>query len=266
MTNTVDVERAVDRRPLEPIVLRSSRMTATLYCGDCTALQKEIDGHGIDVVLTDPPYGSTNAEWDTQVDWLHGVGLLGRVLVMTACGHFTFQMVRECPRRLRTRWIWIRGAKATGFFDVATRPMRIFEDVLVFGDDENMVYNPQMWTGERVKASAGNPRNAALYGKHALRNAYDSTERFPLDVVAFTVPDSRQRHHRTEKPVAMCEYFAETYTNAGETILDPFMGSGTTGVACVKTGRNFVGVELDEKFYGIAVERIRRAMSEPSLF
>ena len=152
------------------------------------------------------------------------------------------------------------GARLTvqDFLNAKKQPLRSHEQILVFYRKQP-TYNPQKTNGHPRKVSTAihkiNCVNTTNYGKHGL-TTYDSTERYPKTVLVFPSDKQKSALHPTQKPVALMEYLIRTYTNEGETVLDNCMGSGTTGVACVKTSRNFIGIELDPKYFQISRERL----------
>lgn len=146
--------------------------------------------------------------------------------------------------------------------------MRSHEDILIFYK-QLPIYNPQKTQGhERKVSSASSKKNCVkpeCYGEHGL-TSYDSTERYPRSVLKFSTDKQKSTLHPTQKPVALMEYLIKTYTNEGELVLDFTMGSGTTGVACKNLGRDFIGIELDDKYFEIAKKRIEDAVVEKGLF
>jgi site-specific DNA-methyltransferase (adenine-specific) len=154
----------------------------------------------------------------------------------------------------RYEWIWEKTS-AVGFLAAQRMPLRAHENILIFCD-KMPPYNPQKTAGKPYANKHGGNRTTTTYG-HWYKNVPSVNidgQRYPRDVINF----AREQHtiHPTQKPVKLCEYFILTYTNPGETVLDNCMGSGSTGVACVNTGRNFIGIELDEKIFDMAKKRI----------
>jgi site-specific DNA-methyltransferase (adenine-specific) len=213
------------------------------------------------MILCDLPYGTTACKWDTVIPFeplwaqYRRVAKRNAAIVLTASQPFTSALIASNMREFRHRWAWIRGKRKTGHLDAKVRPLRTFEDVVVFGQ-ERVRYFPQMTAGVAYTATNGKSNN--LYGKQKIeQRRHDAvTSRYPVDVLTFDPPDARLRVHPTQKPVALMEYLIRTYTQEGETVLDNCMGSGTTGVACANTGRDFIGIEQDGKYFAIAKERI----------
>lgn len=156
---------------------------------------------------------------------------------------------------LRYEWIWQKDS-GTGFLNAKKMPLKLHENILVFYKSLP-TYNPQMRTGFKPYSQM-NGKGSSNYGEQVRVLTENNGERYPVDVVQFT----RDKHklHPTQKPVALLEYIIRTYTNQGETVLDNCMGSGSTGVACVNTGRNFIGIELDHGYFQTAQERINKAV------
>ena len=229
-----------------------------LMLGDCLERMKEIQDSSVDMVLSDPPYGTTACKWDTVIDlplmWeqLKRVIKPNGAIVMTASQPFTSALVMSNPKMFKCCWVWIKNA-ATAFQSAKYRPLQGHEDILVFSSKPTL-YNPQMTTGHKPTNSAKSCKQAGIYhGDASWEYTGGVTERYPRTNQNFNV---ERGSHPTQKPVALMEYLIRTYTNEGETVLDFTMGSGTTGVACVKTGRRFIGIELDEEYFKIASNRI----------
>lgn len=240
--------------------------TTLLLQGDCLELLPCITDASVALVLTDPPYGTTACKWDSVIPFEPMWKQVWRVLkpngaaVFTASQPFTSALVMSQAKHFKYEWIWHKTT-ATGHLNANRKPMTAHESVLVFSFGVPL-YNPQKTTGHKRKVSTAHHKRGCVktdtYGKHGL-TGYDSTERYPRSVITFKSDKQKQALHPTQKPVALMEYLIRTYTNEGETVLDFTMGSGTTGVACMNTGRNFIGIERDEKYFQIAKERIEKA-------
>jgi site-specific DNA-methyltransferase (adenine-specific) len=241
---------------------------------------KEIPDGSVDMVLTDPPYGTTACKWDTVIDMPLMWEQLKRVIkpngaiVMTASQPFTSALVMSNPGWFKYSWVW-RKNRATGHVHAKNKPMKQHEDVCVFsegntlhvGQSKNrMKYNPQnlIPLPEGTKRRTRNDKgDDATMGKRKSHKETECTHtNYPISIIDFSVDvNNGKRVHTTQKPVTLMEYLIETYTDVGETVLDFTMGSGTTGVACVKTKRNFIGIEMDENYYSIATQRIQDAQN-----
>jgi len=226
--------------------------------GDCLERMREIPDGSIDMVLTDPPYGTTACKWDSVISlepmWeqLNRVTKPNAAIVMTASQPFTSALGASNLRKLRYSWSWRKSA-ATGHLNAKRMPMSDFEDVLVFYRSQP-TYNPQGLISFGKVTRRGS--NGECYGNSGKENLQEFTN-YPRRTLE--IASEGRTVHPTQKPVALMEYLVKTYTNEGETVLDFTMGSGTTGVACVNTGRDFVGIELDKEFFKIATQRIDEA-------
>ena len=235
-----------------------------LIHGDCLDLMASIPDGSIDMILCDLPYGTTACKWDTVIPfaplWAHYKRVIKPrgAIVLFGSQPFTSALVMSNPAWFKLSLVWEKD-KATGHLNAKKSPMRAHEDVLVFCG-ASPTYNPQMVDiGVPSNKSAKRTRtsSAETYGKFSEYQRGGSTLRYPRSVLKInTVNSAHGVIHPTQKPVALCEYLIRTYTNEGETVLDNTMGSGTTGVACLNTGRNFIGMEKDPKYFEIARNRI----------
>ena len=236
-----------------------------LWNGDCLEEMARIPDGSIDMVLADPPYGTTACRWDSVIDlslmWAH----LNRVIkpsgaiVLTAQTPFDKVLGASNLKHLKYEWIWEKTS-ATGHLNAKRSPMKAHENILVFYKKQP-TYNPIKTFGHKRKTALKTRCSSELYGKQDLTGvSYDSTDRYPRSVV--TLPSDKQtsKLHPTQKPVALMEYMVKTYTDPGQTVLDFTMGSGTTGVACKNLGRRFIGIELDEGYFNIAADRINSVL------
>lgn len=241
-------------------------MEIKLMQGDCLNLMTKIPDGSIDMVFCDLPYGTTRNSWDVVLDlkifWRECERVIKDNGVIALWAQSPFDKVLACSNLKHYRYEWvIEKTSATGFLNAHKMPMKAHEQILIFYK-KMPTYNPQMEHGHVRKVStAEHKRNSKVttnYGKHGL-TSYDSTDRYPRDVLRFKWDKQKSSLLPTQKPVAVCEYMIRTYTNKGDTVLDSCMGSGTTGVACVNTNRNFIGIELESKYFEIAKKRIERA-------
>lgn len=238
--------------------------SCTAYHGDCLELMTGIESP--DMVLADLPYGTTRCRWDTPIDLSQMWRVMPRrkntpVVLMAQT---PFDKVLGCSNldELRYEWIWEKP-HPTGYLNAKRMPMKAHENVLVFYGSLPL-YNPQMTTGHTRKVATkrhcgGNRLQSNIYGRQKSDTTYDSTDRYPRSVQVFSSDKQKTNVHETQKPVALMEYLIKTYTKPGETVLDFTMGSGTTGVACINTGRKFIGIELDKVYFDLAVNRIKEA-------
>lgn len=237
-----------------------------LIQGDCLKEMAAIPSGSVDMILCDLPYGVTaRNRWDSVIPWTslweqyERIAKKNAAIVLTAIQPFSSACVLSNPALFKYEWIWVK-THSTGFLNAKKQPLRCHEHILVFYRSQP-TYHSQKTSGHTRKVSTAahkvNCVNTTNYGAHGL-TSYDSTERYPKTVLVFPSDKQKSALHPTQKPVALMEYLIQTYTNEGETVLDNCMGSGTTGVACVNTRRNFIGIELDPKYFQIAGERIRK--------
>lgn len=236
----------------------------TLLHGDCLELMKDISDKSINMILCDLPYGQTQRnKWDTIIPfeplWEQYKRIIkdDGAIVLFANGMFTAKLMLSNKSMWRYNLIWEK-TQPTGFLNVKKMLLRNHEDICVFYN-KLPTYNPQKSTGHTRKVSKAEHKvgckNTTDYGEHGL-TTYDSTERYPKSVWKFAKDIQKSALHPTQKPVALLEYLIKTYTNEGDMVLDNCMGNGSTGVACLNTNRNFIGIELEESYFNIAKERI----------
>jgi len=234
-----------------------------LMHGDCLELMGDIERGSVDLILCDLPYGTTACKWDTVIPfeslWTHYKRIIKDkgVILLFGSQPFTSALVMSNPAWFKYEWIWQKDG-GSNFATVKYQPMKEHENILVFCSGRT-VYNQQKQVriGSRkgkVTSTIDSGRKDSVYG--------NSVGGMLLEVPELRCPSSVQRVarerglHPTQKPVALCEYLIRTYTNEGDTVLDNCMGSGTTGIACLNTGRKFIGIEKDSKYFEIALNRI----------
>lgn len=231
-----------------------------VHNADCFDVFPSIADGSVDLVLTDIPYGTTQCKWDSVLDlqmmWehLYRIAKPSAAIILFSAQPFTSVLVASNLRDWRTEWVWEKG-NATGFLNAKKQPLRAHENIEVFYRRQP-TYNPQMTEGHERKTSKRKSVNSECYGKALNLTEYDSTKRYPRDVQFFSSDKQKGNFHPTQKPVSLMRYLIETYSNAGETVLDFTMGSGTTGVACMDTNRNFIGIEKDKEIYQVACTRM----------
>jgi site-specific DNA-methyltransferase (adenine-specific) len=217
----------------------------------------------VDAIITDLPYGTTACKWDTIIPFNYLWDMVRHVLkprgafVTTASQPFTSALVMSNPKWFKYEWIW-QKEQGTGFQVAKYRPMIEHENVLVFGDGK-INYHPMMEKLEKPQrqkrnSNNGNSQSSPLKYSDVRESVY--TSRHPTSIKKFLRDKGL---HPTQKPVALYEYLIKTYTNEGDTVLDLCMGSGTTGVACKNTGRNFIGIEKELQYFEIAKKRLEEA-------
>jgi len=226
--------------------------------GDCLELLKDIPDGSVDMVMTDMPYGTTNARWDSVVDlddmWLQLKRIVKTdgAIVMTAAQPFTTTLISSNMSMFRYDLTWCK-TQSTGFYNANRMPLRAHEDICVFYS-KLPTYNPQKTDGKPYRQKRG--AAAEVYHGQDLHETVSDGKRYP---VSYQTVKSEKGLHPTQKPVALMEYLIKTYTNEHDVVIDMFMGSGSTGVACVNTNRRFIGIELDPDYFKIAEERINQA-------
>lgn len=238
-----------------------------LMQGDCLERMKEIPDGSVDMILCDLPYGTTACKWDTVIPFeplwaqYRRIAKKNAAIVLTASQPFTTALIASNMRDFRYCWVWDK-ALPTGHLNAKRQPLRVTEDVAVFYR-EQPTYVPQKTSGHKRKVArtqyVKSGDGSQVYGAESRDTFYDSTERYPTGIIEISNARQVGKVHPTQKPVALMEYLIRTYTQEGETVLDNCMGSGTTGVACVNTNRNFIGIEKDEKYFEIARARIETA-------
>ena len=245
----------------------------SLYNGDCLELIKDVPSGSIDLILTDPPYGTTNCKWDIIIPvepmWqqLKTIIKPNGAICLFGSEPFSSALRMSNIKDFKYDWYW-QKTTPTGFLNAKKQPLRNIETISVFYSKQP-TYNPQKTYGHKRKVSLAkhkqNCKKAEEYNDYGLAS-YDSTERYPTQILQFKTDRQKSALHPTQKPVALLEYLIKTYTNEGETVLDFTMGSGSTGVACVNTNRNFIGIELDEGYFQIAKQRIENCNKKDSTF
>ena len=246
-----------------------------LHRGRCEDIMPSFADNSVDMVLCDLPYGTTDCKWDSQIDlnWLFGeykrVVKKNGAIILFASQPFTSTLVYENIKNFKYEWIWKKNA-GSNFGTVKYQPFKEHESVLVFSNGGGRVcYNPIMQeraeSGKaRVKTKVNYKTNAEVYGSGGLVgdkkvSSQRPTLRYPSSVQLF----NRERGlHPTQKPVGLVEYLLKTHSNLGDVVLDNTMGSGTTGVGCLNTGRNFIGIEKEDKYFIVAQDRIREVINE----
>jgi site-specific DNA-methyltransferase (adenine-specific) len=219
--------------------------------------------NSINAIITDFPYGTLNKRngWDKIIDYKKFWKEANRVkmetspVISTAQMPFTAFLVSTNYKDFKYTLVWEKS-KATGYLNAKKQPLRAHEDIVVFYKKQ-CTYNPQMVKGTPYNKGKA-VRDTMAYGKQekAILVKNDSGLRYPRTVQYFVTAESEGKYHPTQKPVALFEWLVKTYTNHGDTILDPCMGSGTTAIAAIKNGRKFVGFEKDAEYFQVAKKRI----------
>lgn len=232
-----------------------------LINGETLAEMSKLPDASVDMILADLPYGTTANEWDVLIPFDKLWEQYNRIIkehgaiVLFGQGIFANHLISSNEKMYRYKWIW-KKARAVGFLNAKRMPLRTVEEILVFYK-KLPTYNPQMRQGKPYK-SVTKPRLARNYRATKKTVVTENKgERYPIDVLEYEQPSVHGKGvHPTEKPVNLLSYLIKTYTKPGDLVLDNTMGSGSTVVAAKLTKRDFIGIELNKKFYDIAVERI----------
>ena len=237
-----------------------------LYHGDCLEIVPTLPAQSVDAIITDIPYGTTACKWDTIIPFDDLWRIVKHVLkpkgafVTTASQPFTSALVMSNPAMFKEEVIWEKE-RPSNIFNMHNSHGKCHENIVIFSDGK-FIYNPQKFPNGKNRTREKMQRYVGNSLKHhdgnsvtSIRSDWDGTMSLPRSV-AYFIRDIGKDNHPTQKPVALYEYLIKTYTNEGDTVLDITMGSGTTGVACVNTGRHFIGIEKDDKYFEIAKGRI----------
>lgn len=251
----------------------------TLYNGDCLEKMADLPDKSVDLILCDLPYGTTACKWDSIIDldklWLQYKRIIKDkgAIVLFGQEPFSSKVRNSNLDWYRYDWVW-QKQKPSNFQLMNYQCGRVHENIMVFSkakacyvkNGNTMNYHPQMTPRETIRKA-----NVKIYGDtsnnilHSYKNGEkdnykEYSEKHPISIIQFN--NENKKIHQTQKPVTLLEYLIKTYTNEGEMVLDNCMGSGSTGVACVNTNRNFIGIELDENYFNIAKDRIERSTNE----
>lgn len=237
---------------------------ARIYRGDCLEILPRIQTK-VDAVITDLPYGTTDCSWDQALDlsaWWRCVKPLlheHSVVVLFAASRFMYDLYASNRAWYRYDLVWEKP-RAVGFLNAKNRPLRAHENILVFVERfGGSTYNPQMTPARKKQGRIVRHAPTAIYSKQQAGMTWvDTGRRYPRSVI-LVGEQSRKGGHPTAKPVALMDWLVRTYTNAGDVVLDTCMGGGSTGVACVAAGRQFVGVEQDPHWFNVSANRISAA-------
>jgi site-specific DNA-methyltransferase (adenine-specific) len=238
-----------------------------LFHGDCLEILPTLPARSVDAVICDPPYGTTACAWDSVIPlepmWAairHVLKSCGAV-VLFGSQPFTSALVMSNPKFFKYCWVWDKKL-TVNFLNAHKQPLRQTEDIVVFYK-EQCTYNPQLETRglPRNKGGYNKPNGSENYGIYHNVDSFNNIYH-PTNLIKISNAQQVGKLHPTQKPVALMEYLIRTYTNEGDVVLDFTMGSGTTGVAAMNTGRRFVGVEMDAGYYAIAQERIGNAAGD----
>ena len=245
-----------------------------LYKGDCLEVMKSIPKQSIDAIITDPPYGTTQCKWDSVIDFKLMWEQLNRIIkpngaiVLFGSEPFSSSLRMSNIKNYKYDWVWEKSMP-TGMAQSSYMPMKYHETISIFVNKGKPTFNKQLakrsqGSIERARYKLQGSTNKSKHINMGKQEAtyYNTTKVNPKTVLKFkSVPNTPKgsKKHPTQKPLPLMEYLIKTYTNENETILDFTMGSGSTGVACVNTNRDFIGIELDTNYFQIAKKRIQQA-------
>jgi len=240
-----------------------------LIQGDCITEMRKLIGGGrkVDLILTDPPYGTTHCKWDSIIpfkdmwDCINQLIYDNTPIILFGNEPFSSHLRLSNLKNYKYDIIWDKIIR-TGFLNANRQPLRQYENIIIFYNKQ-CYYNPIKWEGE-------GPSHPHTVKKTRSHNVYNASKDHLQTLTKWKYPtniyqcnslkdecNNAKRVHPTQKPVKLLEYLIKTYSQEGDTVLDFTMGSGSTGVACNNTNRNFIGIELDEDYYNIAVERCK---------
>lgn len=231
---------------------------------------KGIPDGAIDAIIADLPYGTTNCKWDSVISFEPMWSQMLRItrqdspIILFAAAPFDKALASSNLKMFRYEWIWQRTH--TNHLNAKKQPLFEHEHVLVFAKPKSKTtYNPQLTSGHKlrtVKAAKRKAKHVEVWDKNLEFPDYSSTDRYPRSILKYPSVRGKNALHPTQKPVELVEFLIKTYTNEGDLVLDNCIGSGTTAIAAINTGRNFIGIEKDEQYFEIAKSRIEKHLKE----
>jgi site-specific DNA-methyltransferase (adenine-specific) len=233
-----------------------------ILLGDCLELMKDIPSGSIDMILADLPYGTTACKWDSIIDlnllWKQYKRIIkdNGVIVLTASQPFTTKLINSNIDLFRYCWVWEKE-QGVNFLMAKKQPLKVHEDICIFSKQQTK-YNPQMTKGKPYISGKGD--SGEVTGKVKKIQTQNEGTRYPRSIIQFKRETGL---HPTQKPVALFEYLIKTYTNEGDLVLDNCAGSGTTAIACLKTNRQFIVMEKEQKYYDIILKRVEDFNKNP---
>lgn len=252
-----------------------------LYKGDCLKIMDRLieEGVKVDAIITDPPYGTTGCKWDSIIPlddmWSRINKLIKQnsPIILFGSQPFTTKLINSNINEFREEVVWLKNKGGSGL-QAKQKHIKVHENIIVFSKTGKYTYNPQKWevkekeflTQRKTMSIYGETNN--IYGNLKRNRKPDDGTRNPISIVPFKVPitpaktkeyksDVDIRYHETQKPLLLMDYLVKTYTNENDLVLDFTMGSATTGVACINTGRRFIGIELDDIYFNTACTRMK---------
>lgn len=239
-----------------------------LYNNNCLDILPTIPNKSIDMILCDLPYGTTKCKWDKVIDlqqiWKQYTRIIkdNGAIALFAVEPFASELRLSNKKMYKYDWIWEK-TQATGHLNANRQPLRAYENILIFYKKQPL-YNPQKTQNHSPLHSytkyIKTQNNTELYGRmNKELKGGGNTDRYPRNIIKFASDKQKCKLHTTQKPVALLEYLIRTYTKEKDIVLYSCMGSGSTGIACIETNRDFIGIELDEKYFYVARNRIKEA-------
>ena len=266
VSTQVDLFTNVEPTSVSPAIAKPFVSRSTFYQGDCLVEMDKIADKSVDMILCDLPYGTTACKWDSVIPfeplWKQYERIIkdnGAILLFST-QPFTTELINSNRKLFKYDFIWHKD-KPADFGNGNVKPLRYHETICMFYK-KTPIYNKQFT--ERKGSGYSRAKYPVKYTNNSEHKFgtkdgvfdYANKDKMIGTVIEITTGERGAIKHPTVKPVPLCEHFINTFTNEGETVLDNCMGSGTTGVACKKTGRNFIGIEKDEKYYELAVRRV----------
>ena len=252
-----------------------------LYQGDCLQIMKEIQDESIDCIICDLPYGGgiTSCAWDTEIPfeplWENYERIIkpSGAIVLFGTQPFTTKLINSNIKLYRYSWVWNKN-HSSNFQLAKLQPLKVTEDICVFskgksanGAKVTATYYPQKEIRDIPVRNGGGLKSCKLLNKNNMGKQYNVYyDKYPINILTYNRPSNSEKIHPTQKPLDLLKYLVKTYSKENQTILDNCMGSGSTGVACKLLNRNFIGIELDTKYFDIAKERIENTDVPNKLF
>ena len=234
-------------------------MRQQVILGDCLEIMKNIPDKSVDFICIDPPYGLTASKWDSEVSFnclwpqFNRIGKDDYVIAIFGCQPFTTKVISSNLHKFKYCWYWNKN-QGTNFFHAKKMPIRKVEEISIFGGKK---YNPQITDGHIPTNSAKGCSNGKTYhGTNTRDYEGGKTTRFPDNILNFKCVDNYSRLHSSQKPVELLEFLINTYSDNGDMVLDCFAGSGSTLIAAKNLNRQFIGIEKEEEYFNIIMDRL----------
>ena len=238
-----------------------------LYNGDCLEIMKQIPDDSVDFICCDLPYGTTNCSWDSVIPFdklweqYNRIAKDKAAIALFGSEPFSSYLRMSNIKNYKYDWIWNKKS-AANILIAKYQPLKICETISIFCKTSSNYYPILTQTGRDITREKPVEQKSDLIsgiksGKFIKSSKNKKgTERYPKNIIEISNADRNNSLHPTQKPVELLEYLVKTYTKEGDVVLDNCMGSGTTGVACRNLNRNFIGIELDKKYFEICKKRI----------